>query len=109
MSSNQIDKIKMNTKKHKKCVQNAFVQWAKVRFPGIDNPNGSYSNTRIPLPMTCITIPNDEKFNLYTSFLSVSLCSFSAFWRAENANSAQTNIRQKLYVVNNFFIYLCWD
>jgi hypothetical protein len=34
---------------------------------------------------------NDEKFNLCTSFLSVSQCSFSAFWRAENAISAHSS------------------
>jgi hypothetical protein len=51
-------------------------------------------------------MPNDEKFNLFTCFLSVSLCSFSAFWRAENAISAHHNIRHKLYVVNDFG-YVC--
>jgi hypothetical protein len=45
---------------------------------------------------------NEEKFNICTYFYGVSLCSLSAFWRAENAISAQPNIRQILYVVNNF-------
>jgi len=35
--------------------------------------------------MMCISMTNDEKFNLFTGFLSVSHYLFSAFWRAENS------------------------
>ena len=35
--------------------------------------------------MTCISMTNDEKFNLFTGFLSVSHYLFSTCWRAENA------------------------
>ena len=41
--------------------------------------------------MTCINMTNVEKFNLFTWFLSVSQCLFSAFWRAENAIYTQTS------------------
>jgi len=34
---------------------------------------------------------NDEKFNLFTGFLSVSQCLFSVFWRSENANYAHSS------------------
>ena len=37
-------------------------------------------------------MPNDEKVNLCTSFLSVSQCSFSGLWWAENAISAYSSI-----------------
>ena len=52
-----------------------------------------------------IIMANDDKFILYTSFLSVPPSSFSAFWRAKNAIPALHNIRQK-FVVNNFG-YIC--
>ena len=45
---------------------------------------------RIPQLMTCISMCNDEKINLFTGFLSVSQCSFSAFWQAENAAHSST-------------------
>jgi len=35
--------------------------------------------------MTCISMTNDEKFNLFTGFLRSSHCLFSTFWRAETA------------------------
>jgi len=34
---------------------------------------------------------NDEKFNLFTGFLSSSHCLFSAFWRTENSIYTQTS------------------
>ena len=37
-------------------------------------------------------MPNDEKFNLCTSFLSVSQCSSSGLWWAENAISAYSSM-----------------
>ena len=37
-------------------------------------------------------MPIDEKFNLSTSFLSVSQCSFSGLWSAENAISAYSSM-----------------
>jgi len=35
--------------------------------------------------MKSTSMSNDEKFNLFTGFLSVPQCLFSVFWRAENA------------------------
>ena len=58
---------------------------------------------RVPPVMTCIIISYDEKFNLCTCFLSVSLSSFSAFWQAENAIRAQPHIRQR----SKRFGYIC--
>ena len=58
---------------------------------------------RVPPLMTCIIKPYDEKFNLCICFLSVSLCSFSAFWQAENAIRAQPHIRQR----SKCFGYIC--
>jgi len=34
---------------------------------------------------------NDEKFNLFTGFLSVTQCLFSEFWRAENVIYAHSS------------------
>ena len=51
----------------------------------------------------------DEKFNLGTCFLSVSLCSFSEFWQAENAISAQQNIRKQTVCSKRFRINLFWN
>ena len=89
-------------------MQNAFVRWAR-EVSRHRKSVASFSNTRIQPPMTCISMANDEKFNLYTSFLSVSLCSFSEFWQAENAMSAQPHIRQKIVCCKQFSLYLCLD
>jgi len=59
--------------------------------------------------MTCISMSYDEKFNLGTCFLSVSLCSFSEFWQAENAISAQQNIRKQTVCSKRFRINLFWN
>jgi len=56
--------------------------------------------------MTCISMSYDEKFNLCTCFSSVSQCSFSAFWQAEIANSAQPQINQQVVSSTHFWIYL---
>ena len=57
--------------------------------------------------MTCIRMSDDEKFNLYTCFLSDSQCSFSAFWQAEIAISAQPHIHQQVVCSKRVWIYLC--
>ena len=53
--------------------------------------------------MTCIIMSYDENFNLCTCFLSVSLCSFSAFWQTQNAIRAKHHIRQR----SKRFGYIC--
>jgi len=58
--------------------------------------------------MTCLNMSYDEKFNLCTSFLSVSFCSFLAFWQAQNAISGQHNIRKQI-VSSKRFRTLFWD
>jgi hypothetical protein len=40
---------------------------------------------------------NDEKFNLFTGFLSVPQCIFSAFWRAENTIYAHSSTGLAFY------------
>ena len=40
--------------------------------------------------MSCISISNDESF-IYVLVFSVSQCSFSTFWRPENAISAHSS------------------
>jgi hypothetical protein len=56
--------------------------------------------------MTCRSIAYEEKFNLGTCSLCVSLCSFSAFWQPENEISAQHNIRQQIVFSKRFgYIY----
>jgi hypothetical protein len=99
----------MNIKKHKKYVTNAILRLARDIFPGIENADGSSSNTRIHPVMTCINMSKDENFNLCTCFLSVSLSSFSAFRRAENAISAQPYIRLQIPYSKRFWIFACWD
>jgi len=47
----------------------------------------------------------DENFNLCSCILSVSLCSFSAFWQPENGISAQQNIRKQIVCSKAFSIY----
>jgi len=42
---------------------------------------------------------NDEKFNLFTGFLSFSQCLFSAFWRAENVIYTQTSTGLAYFMV----------
>jgi hypothetical protein len=49
---------------------------------------------------------DDEKFNLYTCFLSVSQCLFPAFWQAEIAISAQHHIHQQVVCSKHVWIYL---
>jgi len=58
--------------------------------------------------MTCISMSYDEKFNLRTCFSSVSQCSFSAFWQAEIAISAQPQINQQVVSSTHFWIYLTY-
>jgi len=58
--------------------------------------------------MTCISMSYDEKFNLCTGFSSVSQCSFSAFWQAEIAISAQPQINQQVVSSTHFWIYLTY-
>jgi len=61
------------------------------------------------IQMTCISMSYDKKFNLCTCFSSVSQCSFSAFWEAEIAISAQHQINQEVVCSTHFWIYLSWD
>jgi len=46
------------------------------------------------------------KFNLCTSILSVPQCSYSAFWRSENAISDHSSTGLIKPVIE---IYLCWE
>jgi len=81
---------------------------AGVRLPGIENPECSSNITLIQPLTTCLSMSNDEILNLCTCFLSVSLCPFSAFWRAETAISAHLYMRQQIVCSKRFCISLCW-
>jgi len=105
MSCNRI----IHKETHKKYVRNAILRLATDRFPGIEKADGSCTNTRIHPLMTCINLSNDENFNLCTCFLSVSLSSFSAFRRAENAISAQPYVRLQIGYTKRFWIFACWN
>ena len=78
-------------------------------FQALENLDGSSTNTRLPPLMIRISMSYDEKFNLCTCFLNVSVCSFLAFWQAENLISAQPHIRQQIVCSKRFWIYLCWN
>jgi len=57
----------MNIKKQEKCAER-FVQLPRHKIPGTENSDSWSSKTRIPPLMTFISMSNDEKFNLCTSF-----------------------------------------
>ena len=77
--------------------------WRETGFQELKTLVVSSSNTRLSPLMTCISISYDEKFNLVTCSLNVSLCSFSLFWQAENVISAQHNIRKQIVCSKRFW------
>jgi len=83
--------------------------WRVTDFQELKTLDLSSRNTSLPPLMTCISMSYDEKFNLCTLFLSVSLCSFSAFWQSENAISVQHNIRKQIVCNKRFLMYLFCD
>jgi len=84
-----------------------YFVWRETGFEELKTLDGSSSNTRLTHLMTCISITYDEKFNLCTCFLSVSLCSFSVFWKPQNAISSQHIIRKQI-VCSKRIGYICF-